>query len=196
MAGRMNDKTETGLLGVVLLRSSPIALDPERKVVHREEPQYPALAGKMALHGTAKLKIWISPGAAVLQAGCELPRRSRRAQRFLRRARVRHVRSPDRHGSPWRPGLLRLNLLLLRRLLQTGHPPGCAHGGPLPLRLYPRLPRTGPGRPHAPAAEKRGAPPREPDNIRISLVSGVVYWHCGTENGDRFAFDSRNHPNA
>ena len=64
MAGRMNDKTETGLLGVVLLRSSPIALDPERKVVHREEPQYPALAGKMALHGTAKLKIWISPGAA------------------------------------------------------------------------------------------------------------------------------------
>jgi len=69
MAGRMNDKTETGLLGVVLLRSSPIALDPERKVVHREEPQYPALAGKMALHGTAKLKIWISPGAAVLQAG-------------------------------------------------------------------------------------------------------------------------------
>ena len=26
-------------------------------------------------------------------------------------------------------GLLRLNLLLLRRLLQTGHPPGCSHGG-------------------------------------------------------------------
>ena len=47
---------------------------------------------------------------------------------------------------------------------------------------------------------KKEAPPqenpREPDNIRISLVSGVVYWHCGTENGDRFAFDSRNHPNA
>jgi|HubBroStandDraft_4_1064222.scaffolds.fasta_scaffold00828_2 hypothetical protein len=33
MAGRMNDKTETGLLCVVLLRSSTIALDPERKVV-------------------------------------------------------------------------------------------------------------------------------------------------------------------
>lgn len=48
MAGRMNDKTETYLLCVVLLRSSTIALDPERKVVHREEPQYPALAGKMA----------------------------------------------------------------------------------------------------------------------------------------------------
>jgi hypothetical protein len=33
MAGRMNDKTEAGLLCVVLLRSSTIALDPERKVV-------------------------------------------------------------------------------------------------------------------------------------------------------------------
>ena len=65
MAGRMNDKTETYLLCVVLLTSGTIALDPERKVVHREEPQYPALAGKKALHGTFKLKIWIRPDAAV-----------------------------------------------------------------------------------------------------------------------------------
>jgi hypothetical protein len=65
MAGRMNDKTETYPLCVVLLTSSTIALDPERKVVHREEPQYPALAGKMTLHGTVKLKIWISPDASV-----------------------------------------------------------------------------------------------------------------------------------
>jgi len=65
MAGRMNDKTETYLLCAVLLTSSTIRLDPERKVVRREEPQYPTLAGKMALHGTVKLKIWISPDAAV-----------------------------------------------------------------------------------------------------------------------------------
>ena len=37
----------------------------ERKVTHREEPDYPGLAKKMNLHGTVKLKIWISPDGTV-----------------------------------------------------------------------------------------------------------------------------------
>ena len=37
----------------------------ERKVTHREEPDYPELAKKMNLHGTVKLKIWISPDGSV-----------------------------------------------------------------------------------------------------------------------------------
>ncbi|MGZ4731989.1 MAG: energy transducer TonB [Terriglobales bacterium] len=53
------------LLCVILLGSSALAADPERKLVRREEPDYPALAGKMALHGTVKLKIWISPDGSV-----------------------------------------------------------------------------------------------------------------------------------
>jgi TonB family protein len=37
----------------------------ERKVIQREEPEYPELAKKMNLHGTVKLKIWISPDGSV-----------------------------------------------------------------------------------------------------------------------------------
>jgi TonB family protein len=37
----------------------------ERKVTRREEPDYPELAKKMNLHGTVKLKIWISPDGTV-----------------------------------------------------------------------------------------------------------------------------------
>ena len=48
------------LLCVLLLAGSALAADPERKLVRREEPEYPALAEKMALHGTVKLKIWIN----------------------------------------------------------------------------------------------------------------------------------------
>ena len=32
----------------------------ERKITHHEDPDYPELAKKMNLHGTVKLKIWIS----------------------------------------------------------------------------------------------------------------------------------------
>ena len=37
----------------------------ERKVIHREDPDYPELAKKMNLHGTVKLKVWISPDGSV-----------------------------------------------------------------------------------------------------------------------------------
>jgi TonB family protein len=37
----------------------------ERKLFYREEPDYPAIAQKMNLHGIVKLKIWISPEGTV-----------------------------------------------------------------------------------------------------------------------------------
>jgi TonB family protein len=53
------------LLCVILLVSSASTSDLERKVVRREEPEYPPIATKMNLHGTVKLKIWISPDGTV-----------------------------------------------------------------------------------------------------------------------------------
>ncbi len=53
------------LLCTLLLAGSARAADPERKLVRREEPEHPALADKMALHGTVKLKIWIAPDGSV-----------------------------------------------------------------------------------------------------------------------------------
>ena len=53
------------LLCVTLLAGSALAADPERKLVRREEADYPALAEKMALHGSVKLKIWINPDGTV-----------------------------------------------------------------------------------------------------------------------------------
>ncbi|HEX6503088.1 MAG TPA: energy transducer TonB [Terriglobales bacterium] len=37
----------------------------DRKVVHREDAEYPPIAAKMNLHGTVKMKIWISPDGTV-----------------------------------------------------------------------------------------------------------------------------------
>ncbi len=53
------------LLCVTLLVSSASAAVQERKVVRREEPEYPPIAARMNLHGTVKLKIWISPVGTV-----------------------------------------------------------------------------------------------------------------------------------
>jgi len=53
------------LLCTVLLISSANAADQERKIVRREEPEYPALAARMNVHGTVKLKIWINPDGTV-----------------------------------------------------------------------------------------------------------------------------------
>jgi TonB family protein len=53
------------LLCVLLLVSSASAADRERKVVRSEEPEYPPIAAKLNLHGTVKLKIWISPVGTV-----------------------------------------------------------------------------------------------------------------------------------
>jgi TonB family protein len=53
------------LVCVLLLISSANAADQERQVVRREEPEYPALASRMNIHGTVKLKIWINPDGTV-----------------------------------------------------------------------------------------------------------------------------------
>jgi TonB family protein len=53
------------LLCASLLVSSASAADQERKVVYREDPEYPTIAAKMNLHGSVKLKIWISPAGTV-----------------------------------------------------------------------------------------------------------------------------------
>lgn len=53
------------LLCTLLLAGSALAADTDRKLVRHEEPEYPALADKMALHGTVKLKIWIAPDGSV-----------------------------------------------------------------------------------------------------------------------------------
>jgi protein TonB len=52
-------------LCVILLASGANAADQERKVVRREEPEYPAIAVRMSLHGTVRLKIWINPDGTV-----------------------------------------------------------------------------------------------------------------------------------
>jgi TonB family protein len=53
------------ILLITLLVGSTIAADQERRIVHREDPEYPQMARKLNLHGVVKLKIWISPDGAV-----------------------------------------------------------------------------------------------------------------------------------
>jgi periplasmic protein TonB len=53
------------LICTALLIGSARAADPERKIVTRAEPEYPTIAANMNLHGTVKLKIWISPNGTV-----------------------------------------------------------------------------------------------------------------------------------
>jgi TonB family protein len=55
---------QIGLL-TMLLVAAGTAADRQRALVHSEDPQYPEIAKKMALHGTVKLKIWITPDGTV-----------------------------------------------------------------------------------------------------------------------------------
>jgi len=59
-------KLEPLALCTLLLVASSFAADqPDRKVVHREDAEYPAIAAKMNIHGTVKMKIWISSDGTV-----------------------------------------------------------------------------------------------------------------------------------
>jgi TonB family protein len=50
----------------LLLAAGSYAADPvDRKIVYREDPKYPDVAAKNNLHGTVKLKIWITADGAV-----------------------------------------------------------------------------------------------------------------------------------
>jgi TonB family protein len=39
--------------------------DSNRRVLYREDPEYPQIAAKMSLHGTVKLKVWIAPDGTI-----------------------------------------------------------------------------------------------------------------------------------
>jgi len=41
------------------------AAEHPRAVVHSEDPEYPDVAKKMGLHGTVKLRLWITPDGTV-----------------------------------------------------------------------------------------------------------------------------------
>ena len=49
------------LLAGLLQAESP----QQRKIIYREEPDYPAIAAQMKLRGTVKLKIWIDPNGNI-----------------------------------------------------------------------------------------------------------------------------------
>lgn len=48
------------LAWLLALCASALAADPDRKLLTRTDPEYPAIARSMNLHGTVKMKIWIS----------------------------------------------------------------------------------------------------------------------------------------
>jgi TonB family protein len=50
------------VLGAFLARAADEA---GRKIVYHADPDYPAIAAQMNLHGTVKLKIWISSDGSV-----------------------------------------------------------------------------------------------------------------------------------
>lgn len=53
-------------LSILLLAVSLRASEPSvRKIVYKEEPAYPEIALRMALHGSVKVKIWIAPEGSV-----------------------------------------------------------------------------------------------------------------------------------
>jgi TonB family protein len=54
------------LLWLTLLACSTYASEQrQRAITYSEDPEYPAIAKKMDLHGTVKLKIWIKPDGTV-----------------------------------------------------------------------------------------------------------------------------------
>ena len=50
---------------VALLGGTVYAAEHPRTVVHSEDPEYPEVAKKMGLHGTVKLRLWITPDGTV-----------------------------------------------------------------------------------------------------------------------------------
>jgi len=53
------------LLCLLLIGSVGAQDGKERKLVSRQDPQYPQLARQMNLHGTVKIKLWITPQGSV-----------------------------------------------------------------------------------------------------------------------------------
>jgi TonB family protein len=51
--------------GLLALCASALAADQDRKLLTRTDPEYPAIARSMNLHGTVKMKIWINRDGGV-----------------------------------------------------------------------------------------------------------------------------------
>ena len=58
-------KNKSIVFCIALLAGTVYAGELPRKIVYSEDPQYPEVAKKMALHGTVKLRIWIKPDGSV-----------------------------------------------------------------------------------------------------------------------------------
>jgi len=50
---------------LALLMSSAVAADEDRKLITRTDPEYPAIAQNMNLHGAVKMRIWINSDGTV-----------------------------------------------------------------------------------------------------------------------------------
>jgi len=54
------------LLWMLLMASCLSASDKtERQLVRHDDPEYPAIAAQMSLHGTVKLRVWIAADGSV-----------------------------------------------------------------------------------------------------------------------------------
>ena len=53
------------LLVILVVGGLWAADESDRRVLYREDPEYPQIAAKMSLHGTVKLKVWIAPDGTV-----------------------------------------------------------------------------------------------------------------------------------
>ena len=59
-------RVATSLACALVLSGALWAAGPfERKVLYHENPDYPAVAAQMNLHGTVKLKVWINSDGSV-----------------------------------------------------------------------------------------------------------------------------------
>ena len=58
-------KNKSIVFCIALLAGTVYAAERPRQIVSSEDPQYPEIAKKMALHGIVKLGIWIKPDGAV-----------------------------------------------------------------------------------------------------------------------------------
>jgi|SRR5690349_10305647 TonB family protein len=55
----------TTLLCLLAIATAGAQDDKERKLISRQEPQCPQIARQMNLHGTVKVKVWITPQGTV-----------------------------------------------------------------------------------------------------------------------------------
>lgn len=49
----------------LLLGSLYAAAPPARKLLDHQNPEYPAIAVQMSLHGTVRLRVWVTPQGSV-----------------------------------------------------------------------------------------------------------------------------------